>query len=277
MPSSASESLANRVTRKATKVVVTVHLTGQLCDLEPIRKLSQKYKFKIIEDASMLLEQNIDLLGNCKFSDITVFSFHPVKIITTGEGGAATTNNENYAEKLKLFRSHGITKNQEQFLSQERAPWYYEQLELGFNYRLTDIQAALGYSQLKRLNSFLIRRHDIARKYDKMLDDVPIIKPFQERFNYSAFHLYVVRIHPTKANIGQLQVFRELHKKNVMVNLHYIPVYKHPFYQNQTSNMITAQKLSDITVKPLAPMFPNLTEEQIDYTANTLKKVCLET
>ena len=136
----------------------------------------------------------------------------------------------------------------------------------------------MGYSQLKRLNSFLIRRHDIARKYDKMLDDVPIIKPFQERFNYSAFHLYVVRSHPTKANIGQLQVFRELHKKNVMVNLHYIPIYKHPFYQNQGFEYDYCPEAERYYSEAMSlPMFPNLTEEQIDYTANTLKKVCLET
>jgi len=216
------------------KVVIPVHLCGQSCDMEKIHALSFKYGFKIIEDASHAIGAKYKNrpVGNCEFSDITIFSFHPVKIITTGEGGMAVTNDEVLAKQFRLLRSHGISNN---LLDMQMRPaneiWNYQQIILGFNYRMTDIQAALGLSQMKRLDDFVARRHCIASIYDERLSDLPLQLSEHLPDVYSAHHLYVIRIKQNKKSISQRGLYDLMHASGVSVNLHYIPVYRQPYYE----------------------------------------------
>ncbi len=215
------------------KIVVPVHFAGQSCDMASIYELAQKYGFKVIEDASHAIggRYKNQSVGCCAYSDITVFSFHPVKIITTGEGGMALTNNPQLTERLQLFRSHGITRNPPQMQNTSMGSWYYEQLELGFNYRMTDMQAALGLSQLERLDEFVSRRHVLASVYNEVLIDLPLVLPFQEKDCYSAFHLYVVQIDPLHSPLDRCKLFEYLRAEGVFVNVHYIPIHTQPYYQ----------------------------------------------
>ena len=219
---------------KLPKIIIPVHLSGQSCDMREIHRLSKKYDFKIIEDASHGIggKYRDKPIGNCRYSDITVFSFHPVKIITTGEGGMCTTNDPKIANQLCLFRSHGITRHENEMTKESDGPWYYQQIELGYNYRMTDISASLGLSQLDNLDEFIIKRHAIARKYDLAFRDKPIIAPFQHKENYSSYHLYIVRVKNTSESLNKLNLFKSLREAGIMVNLHYIPVYHQPFYEN---------------------------------------------
>lgn len=212
---------------KLPKILVPVHLTGQPCDMAAIQVLGQKYGFKIIEDASHAIggQYKGEPIGNCRYSDITVFSFHPVKIITTAEGGMAMTNSAELATRLGLLRSHGITREPALMTEPMHGPWYYQQVALGFNYRMTDMQAALGVSQMTRLTDYVKRRHEIARRYNELLADLPLTLPRQHPDSYSAYHLYVVRLQLDKISATHLQVFEALRAKDIMVNLHYIPVH----------------------------------------------------
>ena len=214
------------------KIVAPVHLSGQPCDMASIHALSQKYGFKIIEDASHAIggRYQDEPIGNCRYSDITVFSFHPVKIITTAEGGMALTNNAELAHKMELLRSHGITRDPALMTHEPDGPWYYQQIQLGYNYRMTELQAALGISQMQRLDKYVARRHQLAQRYNKLLADLPLSLPWQHPEGYSAFHLYVVRLQLNKINITHRQVFESLRKQGVGVNLHYIPVHTQPYY-----------------------------------------------
>lgn len=214
------------------KVVIPVHLSGEPCDMESIYRLSKEYGFKIIEDASHAVGARYrdTIVGDCSFSDITIFSFHPVKIITTGEGGMATTNQPELAARMARLRSHGITRDPREMTQQPDGPWYYQQLELGFNYRLTDIQAALGLSQLGSLDDFLRRRHEIAEFYDHALAGSKFQTPERDASNYSSLHLYVIQVSGDKLG-KRNQVFEALRANGILVNLHYIPIYKHPYYQ----------------------------------------------
>lgn len=213
------------------KVVIAVHLSGQSCEMVKISALSKQYGFKIIEDASHAIGGRYKGLpiGGGQYSDITIFSFHPVKIITTGEGGAALTNNELLADKMKCLRSHGVTRDPSLMTKEPDGEWYYQQLELGYNYRMTDLQAALGLSQLSRLDSFVSKRHEIAAIYDKELAGLPLALPWQHPDTYSGLHLYIIRLKST--DISHQVLFSELRAKGIGVNLHYIPVYMQPFYQ----------------------------------------------
>jgi UDP-4-amino-4,6-dideoxy-N-acetyl-beta-L-altrosamine transaminase len=215
------------------KVVVPVHLTGQPCDMAAIHALGQKYGFKIIEDASHAIggQYKGEPIGNGRYSDITVFSFHPVKIITTGEGGMALTNNNELATRLGLLRSHGITRDPAMLTQPVDGPWHYQQVALGFNYRMTDIPAALGISQMTRLNGYVERRQAIAQRYNDLLKDLPLTLPWQHPDSYSAYHLYVVRLQLERIECSHRQVFEALRAKEIMVNLHYIPVHTQPYYQ----------------------------------------------
>jgi UDP-4-amino-4,6-dideoxy-N-acetyl-beta-L-altrosamine transaminase len=215
------------------KVVVPVHLTGQPCDMAAIHALGQKYGFKIIEDASHAIggQYKGEPIGNGRYSDITVFSFHPVKIITTGEGGMALTNNNELATRLGLLRSHGITRDPAMLTQPVDGPWHYQQVALGFNYRMTDIPAALGISQMTRLNGYVERRQAIAQRYNDLLKDLPLTLPWQHPDSYSAYHLYVVRLQLDRIECSHRQVFEALRAKEIMVNLHYIPVHTQPYYQ----------------------------------------------
>ena len=255
------------------KVVIPVHLCGQSCDMEGIFKLSKQYGFRVIEDASHAigggyLDQPI---GNCRFSDITVFSFHPVKIITTGEGGVAVTNHSDTAKRMMSFRSHGITRDVQDMSHTSHGPWYYEQIELGFNYRMTDIQAALGLSQMQRLNQFVEQRHVVANQYAALLKKTPLKLPFQSPGSHSSHHLYVIQI--DSAIYSHLEFFEAMRSNGVGVNLHYIPVYRQPYYEKMgfiPSEYPESEKYYSQAVS--LPIFPGLTEMQQEYIANAVHK-----
>lgn len=218
--------------KRLPKVVIPVHLCGQSCDMQAIKSLADQYGFSIIEDASHAIggKYRGEPIGNCRFSDVTVFSFHPVKIITTAEGGLAVTNRSDLAERMALLRSHGITRDPQQMIGEPDGPWYYQQIDLGFNYRMTEMQAALGISQLQRLDEYVARRHEIAARYDELLADLPVVTPYQHRDSYSGLHLYVVRLQLDRLSKSHLEVFQALRQSGIGVNLHYIPVHLQPYY-----------------------------------------------
>jgi UDP-4-amino-4,6-dideoxy-N-acetyl-beta-L-altrosamine transaminase len=260
---------------KLPKVVVPVHLTGQPCDMAAIHALGQKYGFKIIEDASHAIggQYKGEPIGNGRYSDITVFSFHPVKIITTGEGGMALTNNDELATRLGLLRSHGITRDPALMTQPMDGPWYYQQVALGFNYRMTDMQAALGASQMTRLDGYVQRRHEIAQRYNKLLADLPLTLPWQHPDSYSAYHLYVVRLKLDKIKVSHRQVFEALRAKDIMVNLHYIPVHTQPYYQNMGFKLGDFPDAEQYYREAISiPMHANLTEVEQDFVASALRE-----
>lgn len=257
------------------KVLIPVHMTGQSCEMSEIFELSRKYGFKIIEDASHAIGGKYlnDPIGCCKYSDITVFSFHPVKIITTGEGGMAVTNNKNLAKKINYLRSHGITRDTN-LMSKDDGPWYYEQIDLGYNYRMTEIQAALGLSQMSRLDEYIKIRHKIADFYNKSLSGLPLQIPRQSKDSFSSFHLYVIRLNLSMSKNTHKDVFESLRKDNILVNLHYIPVYLHPYYKNnlgfKSGHCPEAEKYYSEAIS--IPMFPSLQNEDQLEVVNALKK-----
>ena len=244
---------------KLPKVVIPVHFAGLPCDMKLIFELSQKYGFRIIEDACHALGARYykEPTGNCRYSDITVFSFHPVKIITTGEGGMAMTNDPKLAKTMRMLRSHGITREQEDFINEPDGPWYYEQQMLGFNYRMTDIQAALGLSQLERLDEFLTKRRDIATRYQIELPKAAAIEVFTNKDNrLSAWHLFII-----KTNTAQRDaLFQQLRSANIGVNIHYIPIPHQPFYANKYGRFPLAQNLYRQIIS--LPLYPDLGEKQ---------------
>jgi len=249
------------------KVLVVVHLCGQPCDMRPIHELSKHYKFKIIEDASHAIGGKYlgSPIGGCQFSDVTIFSFHPVKIITTAEGGMALTNSAELAGKMDLLRSHGITRDPKKMTHVFDGPWYYQQINLGFNYRMTELQAALGVSQLGRLDEYVARRHALAKRYDELLNHLPVTTPMKSPDGHSSFHLYVIRLHLDKINRSRLEVFEYLRNAEVGVNVHYIPIHTQPVYQKM------GFKLGDYPVAELyyseaisLPLFPSLSNGQQD-------------
>lgn len=217
---------------RVPKVVIPVHLSGQSCEMEKISELAKEYGFTVIEDASHAIGGKYlgTPVGGCQFSEMTVFSFHPVKIITTGEGGMVLTNRLDLYERLIRLRSHGITRDPGLMIGESHGPWYYQQIELGFNYRITDIQAALGYSQMQRLDEFVSSRHRLVERYNESLRDLPLVVPYQHPDTYSAFHLYVIRLKLDRTGKSHRQVFEELRALGILVNLHYIPVHTQPYY-----------------------------------------------
>ena len=215
------------------KAIVPVHLAGQSCEMAAIHAAASRHRVRIVEDASHAIggDYRAAPVGGCRFSDIAVFSFHPVKIVTTGEGGMAMTNDEALAETMRLDRSHGITRDPARLQHDDPEPWYYEQQRLGFNYRMTDIAAALGLSQLTRIDRFIARRREIAAAYDAAFADLPVTTPFQHPDTASAWHLYVIRIDPQRTPRTRRAVFDALRSAGIGVNLHYIPVYLQPYYR----------------------------------------------
>ena len=261
---------------KLPKVLVPVHLCGQPCDMQAIHALAQKYGFKIIEDASHAIggQYQGEPIGNCHYSDITVFSFHPVKIITTAEGGMCLTNNAELANKMALFRSHGITRDPAQMTHPADGPWYYQQIELGYNYRMTELQAALGVSQMARLDAYVTRRHQLARRYDELLAKLPLITPWQHPESYSGLHLYPIRLQLAKIQKSHMHVFESLRAQGIGVNLHYIPVHTQPYYERMGFKPEDfPQALAYYREAISLPMYQTLTNEQQDYVIAVLAEV----
>lgn len=255
------------------KVVIPVHLAGQSCDMARIHALSQRYGFRIIEDASHAMGATYlsQPVGSCQFSDITVFSFHPVKIITTGEGGIATTNDEALAKKMALYRSHGITRDHKQMREIPHGRWYYEQIELGFNYRLTDIAAGLGISQLSRLDDILATRHTLARNYDALLHGHPVLTPWQDPDCFSANHLYIIRPDLRNLNTSHAELFERLNSRGITANLHYIPLYRHPFYSIRGFRHADYPNAEAYYANAMSiPLYPGLGEEEQHHIVEAL-------
>lgn len=258
------------------KVLVAVHLCGQPCDMKAIHALSIEYGFKVIEDAShaiggRYLEQPI---GSCEYSDITVFSFHPVKIVTTAEGGATLTNSKALADKMALYRSHGITRDEALMENASHGGWYYEQVDLGFNYRMTELQAALGVSQMSRLSEFVTARHELAVRYYDKLASLPIILPYQLPNTYSGLHLYVIRLNLNEISKTHKEVFDELRENGIGVNLHYIPVHLQPYYQKmgfKQGDFPNAESYYSNAIS--LPMFHGMTHEQQDEVISKLTQI----
>lgn len=261
---------------KLPKVVVPVHLAGQSCDMQAIYKLAQEYGFTVLEDASHAIGADyLDTkVGSCAYSDMTVFSFHPVKIITTGEGGLVLTNNEDLYKKLCLYRSHGITRDDELMTHEADGPWYYQQVDLGYNYRMTELQAALGYSQMDRLDEFVARRRQLVARYDALLKDLPVITPHVLDGANPSWHLYMVWADFSKLSIDKVQLFAEMKKRGIVLNLHYIPVHTQPYYQAlgfKQGNFPVSEKYYEGIFT--LPLYYSLTEKQQDEVVAALKEV----
>jgi UDP-4-amino-4,6-dideoxy-N-acetyl-beta-L-altrosamine transaminase len=288
------ERLAEKLERakaanRLPKVVIPVHFAGQPCDMPAIHKLSQEYGFRIIEDASHAIGASYviaseakqstarAMVGSCNHSHITVFSFHPVKIITTGEGGMALTNDPEFAEKMSRLRTHGITSKPE--LMHSRPPeeiWNYQQIDLGFNYRMTDIQAAIGLSQLNRLDDFVAKRREIAANYDHALSDLPITTPWQDPRVESSYHLYPVRVSKKQAARTQRQVYESLWKEGVAANIHYIPVHRQPYFERlgfKREGFPEAERFHREVIS--LPMYPSISTQDLDRAIRTLRNILL--
>lgn len=258
---------------KLPKVVIPVHFAGQSCDMRAIKALAEKYNFRIIEDASHAIggEYLNKKIGNCIYSDITIFSFHPVKIITTGEGGMALTNDKNLYKKLKLLVTHGITKKPDEMENEYQGPWYTEQQDLGYNYRLTDFQCALGLSQLKHLDEFVAKRHELAKRYDEKLAKLPLVLPKQNSDCYSAYHLYVILLHLEKIAKTKKQIVTELREAGIGAMVHYIPVHTHPYYQKLGFKPGDFPKSEEYYKRAITiPLYPTLAQKDQDFVIGTL-------
>ncbi len=257
------------------KVVVPVHLCGQPCDMQAIHALAQRYGFRILEDASHAVggAYRGSPVGDCRYSDITVFSFHPVKIVTTAEGGMALTNDPDLAERMGLFRSHGVTRSPEKMSKAPDGPWYYEQIALGFNYRMTDVQAALGISQFDRLDEYVARRRQIAARYDEMFAGLPLRPQHQPDDRHSAYHLYVVRIDVKNIRSTKKGIFENLREKGIGVNIHYIPIHMQPYYKGKGyvgGDLPESEKYYEEAVT--FPLYPHLKDEELNTVVGAIQK-----
>ena len=258
------------------KAIIPVHLTGQSCDMAAIHAAASPHGVRIIEDASHAIGGSFrsEPVGNCKFSDIAVFSFHPVKIVTTGEGGMAMTNDPELAELMHMDRTHGITRDPARLQHDDVGPWYYEQQRLGFNYRMTDISAALGLSQLTRIEEFLARRREIAAAYDAAFADLPVKTPRQHPETISAWHLYVIRIDRSRTARSHREIFDAHRAAGVGVNLHYIPVYRQPYYRELGFGQGYCPNAEAYYSEAISlPMYPSLTDEEQDFVTAAMKEV----
>lgn len=271
----AEKLAAAKISGSLPKIVVPVHLCGEPCDMQKIHELSKKYGFKIIEDASHAIGAHYQngKVGNCQYSDITVFSFHPVKIITTAEGGACLTNNDQLAHKIAQLRSHGITRKPSEMQGHSDGAWYYQQVALGFNYRMTELQAALGVSQMMRLDEFIAKRQQLAARYDKLLQNLPLITPYRNPENRSALHLYPIQVLPESGKTRK-QIFDYLREHGIGVNVHYIPVHTQPYYREhfgfQAGAFPNAEHYYAGAIS--LPLYFSLTDDEQNQVVETLKQ-----
>jgi len=266
--------IAAKKKNKLPKVIIPVHLAGQSCDMKKIKELSNEYGFKIIEDASHAIGGKYlgEPVGNCKYSDVTVFSFHPVKIITTCEGGVCLTNDSKIYDKIYRLRSHGIVRNQEEMKNKSHGLWYYEQVDLGFNYRLNDLQSALGINQLKRIDNFIEERHSIVNKYNNLFNsNENIVLPKQLPSALSSFHLFIIRC-KTETSLDRKSTFEKLRNEGIFVNVHYIPIYRQPYYSKDfnfkdfpNSEIYYSEAIS-------LPIYPGLKDEEIEFVNKTINQ-----
>ena len=258
------------------KAVIPVHLAGQSCDMARIKELSEEYGFTVIEDASHAVGADyLDTkVGSCAFSDMTVFSFHPVKIVTTGEGGMVLTNNHELYEKLLLYRSHGITRNPAKMTHVSDGAWYYQQIVLGCNYRMTDIQAALGTSQMKRLDAFVARRRELAARYDALLQELPLVTPHVMEGANPSWHIYVVRVAFGQIRKTKQQLFEAMKEQGIMLNLHYIPVHRQPYYEKlgfRQGDFLQSEKYYEEAFT--LPLYYDLTNDEQERIVDALRSV----
>lgn len=265
-----SAKLENRL----PKVVVPVHLCGEPCDMKQIHRLSQQYGFKIIEDASHAIGAKYQdtFVGSCQYSDITVFSFHPVKIITTAEGGMAVTNNPKLAQQLSLYRSHCVTRDPSLMTHEPDGDWYYQQVGLGFNYRMTELQGALGVSQMGSLEKFIARRHQIATRYDEVFEGLPILLAYRNPENFSSLHLYPIQVLPESGK-NRKEVFDFFRAHDINVNVHYIPVHTQPYYQQfgfKYGDFPNAEQYYSRAFS--IPIFYGLTDEMQDTVIDVMNR-----
>lgn len=276
------DRLADKLNRAARanalpKVVIAVHLAGQSCDMSGIHALSRQFGFRIIEDASHALGGRYkgDPIGCGRYSDITVFSFHPAKIITTAEGGIAVTNADDLARSMRRLRNHGVTRDVAEMARTPDGPWYYEQVELGFNYRMSDIHAALGRSQLRQIDGFVDRRRTIAERYDAAFSTLPVVTPWQHPDSRSAHHLYVLRVPPGHLRCSRDEVFMRLREDGIGVNLHYIPVYRQPYHAPHHPDPAAFPEAERYYAEAISlPMFPALTDQQQECVIGAVTRVC---
>lgn len=269
--------VAAQKTGQLPKIVVAVHMCGQPCDMQAIHALSVKFGFKLVEDASHAIGAKYqgEYVGGGRYSDITVFSFHPVKIITSCEGGMALTNNTHWAKTMMRLRSHGISNEpMDMTVQPENEIWNYQQHELGFNYRMSEIHGALGLSQFQRIDEFLITRHKIAKTYDDALADLPIVTPWQHQNVVSSYHLYPIRISKSKHGLTQKQVYADLHLANIKVNLHYLPVYLQPFYANKGFKRGYCKNAESYFQEAISlPMYAEMTQAQQEEVCRQIRLV----
>ena len=266
------EDIRRKITDR-TKAIIAVHLAGQPCDMDAIHSIAREHGLIVIEDGAHALGSVYKGKKVGSMSDMTTFSFHPVKPITTGEGGMIVTDNEDFYKKMILFRSHGITRD-DSMMTRNDGPWFYQQFDLGYNYRITDIQCALGCSQMKKLDRFLARRKEIVARYNEAFADCDnIITPYQLSDTESGWHLYIVQV----KNCDRRQVFEAMREKKIGVNVHYIPVYMHPYYQEHGYENVHCANAEEIYSHIISlPLYPGLTSEQQDYVIDTLKSLCEE-
>lgn len=263
------EDIRRKITDK-TKAIIAVHLAGQPCDMDEIHKIAKEHDLLVIEDGAHALGSVYKGKKIGTLSDMTTFSFHPVKPITTGEGGMIVTDNKEFYQKMMLFRSHGITRD-ENLMTRNDGPWFYQQLDLGYNYRITDIQCALGCSQMKKLDRFLARRKEIVARYNEAFADCEnIVTPYQLPETESGWHLYIVQV----KNCDRRKVFETLREQGIAVNVHYIPVYMHPYYQEHGYKDVHCKNAEEVYSHIISlPLYPALTSEQQKFVIGRVREI----